>query len=366
MTSSRSVANRSVVRSLIAISALGVLVAHGRSAQAQGPGAAGAPQQSQGPGAAGVGLPSSSGPTGNPNPSSADVERARVHYERGIQLYNEENFDAALFEFERAYELAPSYKILYNMARIQRQLNNYAAALQNFRRYLNEGAAAVPDDRKKEVEKEIETLRIRVASIEIKVNVEGADVYVDDSPVCTGTMTGCVGKSPLPAPVIVNPGRRKITAQKAGYAAGATVVRVVGGDSTVAQIDLTSLAAAQRPSDPGPRNRAILSWSITGAFAAGAAVTGVLALNAQKQLKDDRGVPDIDPNTLDSDSKKVKTLSLVADVLGGVAVVGGVVSIYFTYKALKGAPEEEAPPAKTGFRPRFDVGPTGAVMSGTF
>src|SRR5689334_22666620 len=64
---------------------------------------------------------------------SADpVDRARVHYERGLQLFNEENYEAALFEFERAYELAPSYKILYNMARIQRQQNNYAAALRSY------------------------------------------------------------------------------------------------------------------------------------------------------------------------------------------------------------------------------------------
>src|SRR5262249_423279 len=150
----------------------------------------------------------------------------------------------------------------------------------------------------------------------IKVNVDGADVYLDDSPVCSGLQTGCVGKSPLPAPVTVNPGRRKITAQKAGYAPGSTIVRVVGSDAASAQIDLGSLDRAEHPVDTGPRTRAIIAWSATGAFAVATTIFGVFALNSQAKLKSDRDVADQDANTLSSDSKKVKTMSLVADVLG--------------------------------------------------
>ena len=299
-------------------------------------------------------------------PQTSDLERARVHYDRGIQLYNEENYDAALFEFERAYELAPSYKILYNMARIQRQQNNYAAALINFKRYLQEGQSNIPDERKKEVDHEIELLKPRVATIDIKVNVDGADVYLDDSPVCTGVQTGCIGKSPLPGPVTVNPGRRKITAQKTGYAPGSAIVRVVGSDNVSAQVEMVSLDRAQKPVDPAPRNRAIIAWSATGAFAIAATVTGVLALNQQSKLKTDRDTANQDPNVLSNDSKKVKNFALATDILGGVAIVGGALSVWLTLSAVNAGNEPEKAKQQERAGWNFDIGPTGASVFGKF
>jgi hypothetical protein len=307
------------------------------------------------------------GATGTPPAAGqSDVERARVHYDRGIQLFNEENYDAALFEFERAYELAPSYKILYNMARIQRQLNNYAAALQNFRRYLAEGGNNIPDERKKEVDREIEMLKPRVATIDIKANVDGADVYLDDSPLCTGTQTGCVGKSPLPAPITVNPGRRKVTAQKSGYAPGTAVVRVVGSDAVTAKVDLAPLAEVDRSADPAAKTRAIVGWSATGAFAVAGAVTGVFALNAQSKLKTDRDAPEQDPAVLSNDSRKVKSLSLAADVLGGVAVLAGLVSTYLTVKAFQQAARSSPEKPDQAATVKLEVGPNGAFVLGSF
>ncbi|MEZ4302901.1 MAG: hypothetical protein R3B70_48710, partial [Polyangiaceae bacterium] len=49
-------------------------------------------------------------------PSAKALAEARTRYEKGKQLYGEGAFDAALAELQRSYELAPSYKILYNIA----------------------------------------------------------------------------------------------------------------------------------------------------------------------------------------------------------------------------------------------------------
>src|SRR5690606_12331487 len=101
----------------------------------------------------------------------------------------------------------------YNMGRIQRQQNNYAAAMRSFTRYLREGGDNIPAERRQEVEAELAILKPRVASVSVTVNIDGADVYADDVPVCTATIeSSCVGKSPLEAPIILNPGRHKITA----------------------------------------------------------------------------------------------------------------------------------------------------------
>jgi hypothetical protein len=271
----------------------------------------------------------------------------------------------------RAYELAPSYKILYNMARIQRQQNNYAASLLNFRRYLSEGGANLPEDRKREVEREIELLKPRVATIDIKVNVDGADIYLDDSPVCTGVQTGCVGKSPLPGPLTVNPGRRRITAQKTGYQASSTTVRVVGSDSVSAKIDLVE--NGKTIIRTGNDWRPVVGWTITGALAASAGVTGYLTLKASNDLKDLQKVRNPDQSgtlrqQLDDQHTKMKTFAIVTDVLLGCTIIAGGISAYLTWftpkeVATKEDPKAGPPPAAAM---HFAVTPGGGAVFGTF
>lgn len=295
-----------------------------------------------------------------------NLEQARVHYERGVQLYNEANYDVAQFEFERAYELAPSYKILYNLAHLQRQQNNYAAALQTFQRYLRDGDANIPADRRQEVTAEIETLKSRVASIAIQVSEPGADISIDDAPICSGTRSTCVGKSPLPAPVLVNPGRRKISATKAGFATTSSTVTVVGSDATSVTLTLQPLAKAERVVDPAPRNRAIVAWVATGALAAGAITTGVIAVSNAGTLSDNRKTANIDPATLARESRNVKTFSLVSDILTGTAIVSGLVATYLTVKASRSERDDAPPPPKNEARIGFDAGLGGASIHGVF
>jgi len=63
----------------------------------------------------------------------------------------------------------------------------------------------------------------------------------------------------------------------------------------------------------------------------------------------------------------VKTLSVVADIFTGTAIVGGLVSVYFTYQLLRGhSSETEAHPEPKTAGVRFDVGPSGAKVLGQF
>lgn len=319
---------------LLSVAAVAALAFTGVPALAQGaPPPAGAPA-----------------PTADAKADASDpVERARVHYERGLQLFNEENYDAALFEFDRAYELAPSYKILYNMGRIQRQQHNYAAALRSYARYLREGGAGVPADRRTEVEKEIAVLKPRVAQVTVKVNVDGADVYADDIPVCTATIeSACVGKSPLQAPIMVNGGRHKITATKPGYAPATSLVSVVGSDAIDVKLDLVSYAQpVAAPTNPW-KLPMYIGWGVTAAGLITAGVTGILASNAkddQQAAVDRFGTS---REELDSAKDKTRTLGNVTDgFLIGSAVAAGV-STYFTIRALRWKGESSNVDVRTG------------------
>jgi hypothetical protein len=271
----------------------------------------------------------------SPGAATDPVERARLHYERGLQLFNEENYDAALFEFERAYELAPSYKILYNMGRIQRQQNNYAAAMRSYARYLREGGANVPADRRAEVEQEIAVLKPRVALITVTVNIDAADVYADDIPVCTATIEStCVGKSPLAAPIVVNGGRHKITATKKGYAPATALISVVGADTLDVKLELVSYDRPRAAATNPWKVPTIIGWGVTAAGLITAGVTSVLASNAQSDQKDLNSRFGVTRGELDDAKSKTNTLGTVTDgFLIGSAVAAGV-STYLTFRAL--------------------------------
>src|SRR5512145_1254691 len=60
---------------------------------------------------------------GASNPQSSEsgsaVEEASQRFQRAVKLYRERSFDAALAEFNRAYELSPDYRVLYNLGQVQ-------------------------------------------------------------------------------------------------------------------------------------------------------------------------------------------------------------------------------------------------------
>ena len=105
-------------------------------------------------------------------PTKDQIAEARAHYKKGLDLYEEGDFDAALIEFQRAYDTAPAYKILYNIGLVQRQLKDYAGSLRSFKKYLEDGGKRIDAKRQTDVEKDIEKLSGRVAQVKLTTNVE--------------------------------------------------------------------------------------------------------------------------------------------------------------------------------------------------
>ena len=65
--------------------------------------------------------------------------QASQHFRRGVELFQEEAFRAALAEFQRAYEIAPDYRLLYNIGQTKLELHDYLGAAQSYERYLQAG-----------------------------------------------------------------------------------------------------------------------------------------------------------------------------------------------------------------------------------
>lgn len=329
-------------------------------------------------GAAAGAAPAATGPSAtSAEPTKEAKEEASRRFKRGIELFGEGDYRAALVEFKRAYELAPNYNVLYNIGNVYFQLQDYANALTSFEKYLSDGSSNIDAKRRADIEKDIEKLRTRVARIDITTSVPDADITIDDLP---------IGKTPFTKPLIVNPGRHKITATKEGRTTASKTVEVASFDALNVALDLpdavtkpvetntpppppptATVTTTAPPPPPPPPQKSIpwAGWGVTAAAAVGAGVTGGLALSKNSELADLRK-PDsgATKKQLEDTASSTATMALVSDIFTGAAVVAGVVTLYFTLR--DPAPTKDA--TKTGFIKKVDVGvsPTGFELKGSF
>ncbi len=255
-------------------------------------------------------------------PAGSPVKEAGKHFQRGVTLYTEADYRAALVEFRRAYEIAPNAAVLYNIGETYYQLQNYAAALATLNRYLAESDATAPHRR--EVEQTIETLQARVGKVAISTNVPDCEIAIDDE---------VVGKTPLAEPILISIGHRKVTVTRPGRPPEIRFVDVAAGDTVPLSLsfgepsDTALVPSPPRTTGAHSDGSGLITagWITTGVLGTGTAITGVLAILASRDLKNARGTFGVSHADLASKSSRVTTLSAVADVLGvATAVTGGV------------------------------------------
>lgn len=293
---------------------------------------------------------------------------ADKHFRRGVDLYKDSDYRAALVEFQRAYDTLPSWQVLYNIGESQFQLQDYADALKTLTRYLDEGGKKVPARRRKEVERDIEKLKTRVAVLRVSASEPGATILIDDVP---------AGTSPLPEALVVSAGRRRVTATLGSRPPVTEVVQVAGGDRLTVSLTIPPepprqvqvVAAPQPVSIVGP----VIAWVSTGAVAVGAVTTGILALGASADLKNELGRYPADAKAISSAHGKALAFSVATDVLSVVALGGAGVSIWLTVKSQRAAianakQAPAAPPKPAAPKPdaRIIIYPNGVGLAGSF
>jgi hypothetical protein len=268
--------------------------------------------------------------------AEAATDAARASFQRGVELFHEGNFEAALAEFRKANETAPSYRILYNIAQTYFETHDYVNALKYYKQYLVDGDADVAAARKAAVEEIIQKLQTRIALVDISVNLDGAQVSVDDV---------ALGTSPLDGPVPLNPGTRRVSATKAGFPAASRSITVAGSDrqsvtltlreASLSRADVQGssgapLLDASSKENPGAASNAalVVSLTATGLCAVTTGIFGWLTIRAKSDFDSDLNTVNISPTQLDDDRSKMRTLALITDIAAGATLVGGVASLY--------------------------------------
>lgn len=299
-------------------------------------------------------------PSGQPTPEQ--IAEARERYDRGVQLYEVEgDVGGALIELKKAYDIAPNYRILFNIGQIARTARDYVTSLRAFEAYLAQGGAELDAAKREQVTAELETLRGLVANVNVTVDQPGATITIDDVD---------VGRSPLAAAVMVNAGRHRVAAQYEGRTATRSV-EVGGRERVTVELQIPRPASAPAPVQPsrppepestGPSPYVWIGWGTAAALGAGAAVTGVLALSQKSDVEERTFVGETPPQDLTDDRTTARTLAITSDVLTGTAIIVAGVSLYFTITTM-----DDAKPAPTSAAVRrVDVGPGSVAVHGSF
>ncbi|MBI4957404.1 MAG: PEGA domain-containing protein [Myxococcales bacterium] len=288
---------------------------------------------------------------------------AFARYKAGVSLFRDGNARAALIEFRRAYELSPDPNVLFNIGQCHISLQDYVVALDTLEKVLREGGDKLKPGNKEQAQKDVETLKGRIARVEITVNAPGAEISIDDSP---------VGKAPLDGPITVSSGRRKVSAALEGRKPDTKYIDIGGGE--LQHIDLTLVEAAPAPV-PGPQPPGPdaaeggrvpwAGWAVAAGLGVGAVVCGSLALKFSGDLgsaKERATTKD----ELDDLHGKALGLAIATDVLIGGAVVAGAVSLGLTVAA--GSSGDAAPDKEnTGtVSIGLDLYPVGLGLRGAF
>lgn len=279
--------------------------------------------------------------------SAADDPKALAsgHFQQGVALFGEADYNAALVEFKAAYSIAPNVEVLFNIGQTEFQLQKYASALETLEKYVADGGTA----HKADAVQQIATLKTRVGRLALTVDVKGCEVHVDDD---------VVGTTPLANPIVVTIGRRRVTVAAPGGSPQTRYVDIASNETTNLSIKIDSPATSLNPGTTEPPSEqkrphdglVLGGWITTGVLGVATLTTGLLAVNASSKLKDEREKLDANAADVTSRQDTLKTLELTTDILGVATIAAAGLSLYWT---ITNSPSSNT---KVGFGPgRFTL-----------
>ncbi|MGC4091691.1 MAG: PEGA domain-containing protein [Polyangiaceae bacterium] len=350
---------------VVAFAAAPAAFAQASSAPAPAPAAPGAPS-AEAPAAANAPSTTAGAEAAQPTPQA--LKEAGERYTRGLSLYSGGEYLLALVEFERAYQLAPNYRVLYNVGQVRIQLARYSKAREALEEYLKQGGDEINAERRKAVEADLQMLAERTAKLSIVSNEPAAEISLDGF---------AIGITPLAEPVVVDAGEHSVEVRKNGYYGKTTRVTLAGRDDLEVRLDITKIPESKAVVVQGPttaqrpeKSLVWVGWATTGALAVGAGVVGYLGVTKANDLESMRTDYGVSRQQLDDTKNSARTLFMISDIAGAAAVLVGGASLYFTLannsSSNTSGPEKAPAPQPAKPKVGFGVTPYGVRVSGAF
>lgn len=272
-------------------------------------------------------------------------ESAADLVERGIDLRTQRKDDEALALFRRAYALAPSARTRVQIGLAEQALGMWALAEADI-----EAGLAVRDDpwiakNGPTLEAALAVVRDRLGSIEVRVGVEGAELFIDGA---------SAGRLPLARAARVTVGSHRLEVKAPGFVPSARTVEVTAGSILRESFDLgreSSGHATASSGLPAPRTdgssraadapppvrsaQRTLGWTLAGVGVAAGVFTGISFAIHDGRIRaynDDAACPGraqaVQPGACADRIEAADrwlTIGIASAVGAGVLVVGGLV-----------------------------------------
>jgi hypothetical protein len=265
------------------------------------------------------------------------VARARAHYERGVGLFDEDQFAAALAEFEAAYAISGRPALLFNIGQIHARLGRAVESADALQRYLDEVGAEVPAERRALVEAEIATQRGRIARVTVTADVDGALVSLDDVD---------RGATPLPEPLRVSAGEHLLRVSADGHETAQQRFRVAGGEERALVVDLVALTGPGGAASSSFPTITVIGAAVGGLGLVTFGAAGLVTLLQHQSLTAETG--GCAPSCTAQEVATIDVTRVVADAGLAVLVVGGVLTVVGAVLELGGSSETAGPSVSLG------------------
>ncbi len=250
---------------------------------------------------------------------------AQARYAEAEAEFQRGNFDGALAAFTHIHGLLETHErrffVLYNVGLCQERLFRYAEALASYEQFLLEGRAWAQRtgrrlEREAEAQQSLTTLRARIGTVDVSVNVGRAEVWVDQR---------LVGHAP--GPVLLAEGTHTIELRADGHAPGRQQV-------TLAARTTQALAFTLERSLGGVSPAFVIAGAALTAVAAGIGIGFGASALAEQSLIDEQ-LASADPTErfrvtqarIDANAQS----ALLADVMFATAGVLGIATIVLVF-----------------------------------
>ncbi len=164
-------------------------------------------------------------------------KEAEEHYLRGKALLKTGDVKGAYLEYKASWDLKQSYDIAANLGNLELDQGMPRDAAEHLAFALRTVAVNVPEEKVTAIRGLLDRARQLVGAATVKVNIAGAEIFVDGV---------SVGRSPLTGALFVDPGKRAIEARLSPYVTDKKVVDVARASTVPVELVL-ALALALAP-----------------------------------------------------------------------------------------------------------------------
>lgn len=168
-------------------------------------------------------------------------EEAKERFEKGVSLYKNGDYTAALVEFKAAYAAKPHFAVKYNIGITLNKLHRYSEALVELQAFLDEGGDDVDPDRKEEVQQLLDDLAKLVSTVTFTCNAPGAKLFLN------GKYTTDLEAT---QDVVLDVGEYDIEIRAKGYETFYDKIDVAGAQQLAVEAELTSLEPDEPEEEP--------------------------------------------------------------------------------------------------------------------